>query len=145
MRLTFYSDYSLRLLMYVATRNRELVTIQSAADAYGISKAHLMKAAHQLGVHGFLETVRGRGGGLRLARPADQIRLGDVVRATEEDFDMVECFDARTDSCVISGPCRLKGVLHRALKAYMAVLDEYTLADLTVKHPALVKLLQSAV
>ena len=144
MRLTFYSDYSLRLLMYVATRNGELVTIQNVADAYGISKGHLMKAAHQLGVHGFLETVRGRGGGLRLARPADQIRLGDVLRLTEEDFNMVECFDASTDSCVISGPCRLKGVLARALKAYFAVLDEYTLADLTGKHPALARLLQSA-
>jgi Rrf2 family nitric oxide-sensitive transcriptional repressor len=141
MRLTFYSDYSLRLLMYVATKNGELVTIQNVADVYGISKAHLMKVAHQLGVHGFLETVRGRGGGLRLARPADRIRLGDVVRATEDDFNLVECFNAKTDTCVISGPCRLKGVLGRALKAYFAVLDEYTLADLTTRHPALVKLL----
>jgi len=141
MRMTFYSDYSLRLLMYVATKNGELVTIQNVADAYGISKAHLMKVAHQLGVHGFLETVRGRNGGLRLARPADQIRLGDVLRATEDDFDLVECFNAKTDTCVISGPCRLKGILGRALKAYLAVLDEYTLADLTTRHPALVKLL----
>jgi len=144
MRMTFYSDYSLRLLMYVATKNGELVTIQNVADAYGISKAHLMKVAHQLGVHGFLETVRGRNGGLRLARPADQIRLGDVLRATEDDFDLVECFNAKTDTCVISGPCRLKGILGRALKAYLAVLDEYTLADLTTRHPALVKLLLSA-
>jgi Rrf2 family nitric oxide-sensitive transcriptional repressor len=144
MRLTFYSDYSLRLLMFAATRNGELVTIQNAADAYGISKAHLMKVAHQLGVHGFLETVRGRNGGLRLARPADQIRLGDVVRATEEDFDLVECFNAQTNSCLITGPCRLKNILARALKAYFAVLDEYTLADLAGKHPALVKLLQPA-
>jgi Rrf2 family nitric oxide-sensitive transcriptional repressor len=144
MRLTSYSDYSLRLLMYVATRKDELVTIQNVADAYGISKAHLMKVAHQLGVHGFLETVRGRNGGLRLARPADQIGLGEVVRMTEEESALVECFHATNNSCVISGPCRLKGVLARALKAYYAVLDEYTLADLTVKHPALVKLLQPA-
>lgn len=144
MRLTAYTDYSLRLLMYVATRDGELVTIQNVADAYGISKAHLMKVTHQLGLHGFLETVRGRHGGLRLGRPAEQIRLGDVVRATEEDFTLVECFDAENDGCIISGPCRLKGALNEALKAYFAVLDDYTLADLTVKHPALVRLLQPA-
>jgi Rrf2 family nitric oxide-sensitive transcriptional repressor len=144
MRLTVYSDISLRLLMYVALKDGALVTIQEVADAYGISRNHLMKVAFQLGRAGFLDTVRGRGGGLRLARPAEEIGLGAVVRATEEDFDMVECFDPHTDRCVITGPCRLRGVLSKALKAYLAVLDEYSLADLTRRNPVLAQLLMTA-
>jgi len=141
MRLTAYSDYSLRLLMYAALKSPALVTIQEVADIYGISKNHLMKIAFDLGRHGFLETVRGRGGGLRLARRPDKIGLGEIVRATEEDFNIVECFDPATNTCSIIKPCRLKGVLSRALNAYLAVLDEYTLADLTARHPALERLL----
>lgn len=144
MRLTVYSDYSLRLLMYAALRPGELVTIQQVAEAYGISRNHLMKVAFELGRHGFLETVRGRGGGLRLSRPPRQIGLGDVVRRTEEDFTMVECFDPRTDRCTVSGSCRLKGALARALRAYLAVLDEYTLADLTQKNAVLARMLLPA-
>ena len=100
MRLTSYSDYSLRLLMYVALKSPALVTIQEVADTYGISKNHLMKIAFDLGRHGFLETVRGRGGGLRLARRPEKIGLGEIVRATEEDMNMVECFAAGHSSCV---------------------------------------------
>ena len=144
MKLTSYSDYSLRLLMYVAVKGGALVTIQEVADAYGISKNHLMKVAFELGRKGFLETVRGRGGGLRLARPADNIIVGQVVRAMEEDFTMVECFDADADRCVISGPCRLRGALSRALKAYFAVLDEYTLADLAGENPLLTRVLKAS-
>ena len=141
MRLTSYSDYSLRLLMYVALKGPELVTIQEVADTYGISKNHLMKIAFDLGRHGFLETVRGRGGGLRLARRPEKIGLGEIVRATEEDFNIVECFDPATNTCAIIKPCRLKGALSRALNAYLAVLDEYTLGDLTARNPALERLL----
>jgi Rrf2 family nitric oxide-sensitive transcriptional repressor len=141
MRLTTYSDYSLRLLMYVALKGPELVTIQNVADAYGISKNHLMKIAFELGRHGFLETVRGRNGGLRLARKPDKIGLGEVVRATEEDFIIVECFDPATNTCSIIKHCRLRGALSRALGAYLTVLDEYTLADLTARNPALERLL----
>jgi Rrf2 family nitric oxide-sensitive transcriptional repressor len=144
MHLTFYSDYSLRLLMYAAVKEGELVTIQEVADAYGISKAHLMKVAHQLGRAGFLETVRGRGGGLRLAREPGRIGLGEVLRVTEENYTVVECFDSASNGCTISGPCRLKGVLAKALKAFFAVLDDYTLADLTQKHPVLSRLLATA-
>lgn len=144
MRLTFYSDYSLRLLMYAALKQDKLVTIQEVADAYGISKNHLMKVAFELGRKGYLETVRGRGGGLRLARAPDKIGLGEVVRAMEEDFAMVECFDPKANSCVISGPCRLRGALFRALKAYFSVLDEYTLADLAAPRPALARILLKA-
>ena len=141
MKLTFYSDYSLRLLMYVSVKRDGLVTIQEVADAYGISKNHLMKVAFELGRKGFLETVRGRGGGLRLARAPDKIGVGEVVRAMEEDFTMVECFEPKTNQCVITGPCRLRGALSRALKAYLAVLDEYTLADLAGQNPVLARVL----
>jgi Rrf2 family nitric oxide-sensitive transcriptional repressor len=144
MRLTFYTDYSLRLLMYAAVRHGELVTIQEVADAYGISKNHLMKVAFQLGRKGYLDTVRGRGGGFCLSRSPERIGLGDVVRMTEEDFTMVECFDPKSNSCAISGPCRLRGVLSKALQAYFAVLDEYTLADLAVKNPVLQRVLLQA-
>lgn len=144
MRLTFYSDYSLRLLMYCAVRRGELVTIQEVAAAYDISKNHLMKVAFALGRKGYLETVRGRGGGLRLARPAEKIGLGQVVREMEGDFTLVECFDPAANKCVITGPCRLRGALSRAIKAYLAVLDEYTLADLAAEHPLLSRVLLKA-
>jgi len=144
MRLTSYSDYSLRLLMYAALRADRLVTIQEVADAYDISKNHLMKVAFQLGRYGILETVRGRNGGLRLARKPEQIGLGEVVRITEEDFTMVECFDRATNSCVIIRPCRLRGILRKALNAYFVVLDDFTLADLTQGNPLLSRALLSA-
>ena len=144
MRLTTYTDYGLRLLMYVALKQGELATIQEVADAYGISKNHLMKVAYDLGQHGFLETVRGRGGGLRLARPAEKIGLGDVVRRMEEDMVQVECFAPTANTCRITRACRLKGVLGEALKAYLAVLDTYTLADLTGRNAALGRILMPA-
>ena len=129
MRLTTYTDYGLRLLMYVALKDDELATIQEVADAYGISKNHLMKVAYNLGLGGYLDTVRGRGGGLRLARPPETINLGDVVRRMEDDFALVECFEP-TNVCSITRACRLKGILGEALKAYLSVLDKYSLADL---------------
>lgn len=142
MHLTTYTDYSLRVLMYVAMKDG-LSTIQEIADAYGISKNHLMKVAFELGQHGFLQTVRGRKGGLKLARPPETIGLGDVIRLTEEDFAMVECF-ATGHGCIIAAPCRLKGVLSEALKAYLAVLDRYTLADLTKRNSSLARTLFAA-
>ena len=142
MRLSFYSDYSLRLLMYLAIRQDALVTIQEVADAYRISKNHLTKVAYDLGRAGFLETVRGRNGGIHLAKSPSAIGLGEVLRVTESDLGHVECFDAKTDKCVISGPCRLKGVLASARQAYFDVLDQYTLAHLTGKNPALSRLLE---
>lgn len=144
MRLTFYSDYSLRLLMHAALKPDALITIQDVAEAYGISKNHLTKVAFDLGRAGLVETVRGRGGGLRLAKKPEEIGLGDVLRVTERNSVLVECFNPKTNSCAITAPCRLKGVLNRALKAWFAVLDEYTLADLTDKNTALSRLLLSA-
>ena len=144
MRLTTYTDYGLRLLMYVVLKDGQLATIQEVADAYGISKNHLMKVAHNLGLHGYLETVRGRGGGLKLARRPERIGLGEVIRWMEGDFVMAECFDATQNACRITRVCRLKGILGEALTAYLAVLDKYTLADLADDNAALTKLLLSA-
>lgn len=140
MRLTQLSDYSLRVLMYLGARPERLGTIQEIAGAYGISENHLMKVVHRLAQHGFVETVRGRGGGLRLKGPADGIRLGAVVRAVEEDFRLVECFGS-DDTCRITDVCRLKRVLNQALGAFLASLDEWTLADLVQKPKALVEAL----
>ena len=129
MRLTTMSDYAMRLLMYVAHHPDELCTIAEIAEAYGISEAHLMKITHQLGQAGFIETVRGKGGGMRLAAPPADINLGEVVRRMEPDFALVECF-AVVNNCVLTGHCRLAGIVAGALEGFLAHLDRYTLADL---------------
>lgn len=129
MQLTLQSDYSLRVLMYLGAHDQKLCTISQIAKAFAISENHLMKVANRLAQAGFIETVRGRSGGLRLGKAPGAIRLGDVLRATEPDFDLVECFGA-DDACVISPVCRLKHTLKRALKAYFAELDACTLADI---------------
>ena len=138
MRLTSWTDYTLRVLMYCAAceGRSQPVTISEIAQAHGISRSHLTKIVVDLSNQGWLETTRGRGGGLRLLKPASEIVLGDVVRATESDFTMVECFDAGINQCRLSGHCGLKGVLHRAMQAYFAVLDGVTLADMLVASPA---------
>ena len=131
MRLTVYADYSLRVLIYVAVQQERLATIAEISEAYGISRNHLMKAVHQLGRLGYLRNVRGRRGGIELARPPAQINLGAVVRDVEDDLALVPCLDPDDASCPIQGSCRLQGVLGEALRAFFAVLDRYTLADLT--------------
>lgn len=134
MRLTNWTDYTLRVLMYCAAsegRDRP-VTISEIAAAHGISRSHLTKIVMDLSTRGWLETTRGRGGGLRLLKPAREINLGEVVRATETDFMLVECFDSSVDECRLSGHCALQGVLGRALRAFLVVLDGATLADLMV-------------
>ncbi len=130
MRLTVYSDYALRTLMYLAVKEDELATIAEIAEAYGISKNHLMKVAHALGVAGYVETVRGRGGGLRLAMPREAITLGEVVRQTEPDMALVPCFAPMDDDCAIAQCCLLRGALTKASDAFFEVLDSYSLADL---------------
>jgi Rrf2 family transcriptional regulator, nitric oxide-sensitive transcriptional repressor len=129
MKLTAYTDYTLRTLMYLAVNGGRSATIAEIANAYGISEAHLMKIVHQLGVAGDIETTRGRNGGIRLAQPAADINLGTVVRRIEVDMDVVPCF-GDTESCAIGSACLLKGVLHEALTMFLTVLDQYTLADL---------------
>ncbi|MBO6669581.1 Rrf2 family transcriptional regulator [Parvibaculum sp.] len=135
MRLTLHTDYALRVLMHLALAPGRLVTISEVAASFSISRNHLVKVAHELGQAGFVETMRGRGGGLRLARPPEEIAIGDVVRAMEEDFRIVECFDRDANSCCIAPACRLKRLLKEALDAWLAVLDGATLADL-VERPA---------
>ena len=132
MRLTHWTDYTLRVLMYCAACEGRAtpVTISEIALAHDISRSHLTKIVMDLSASGFLATTRGRGGGLRLLRPAAEIVLGDVVRLTESDFTMVECFDPAANQCRLSAHCGLKGVLYAALKAYLDVLDGVTLADL---------------
>lgn len=129
MRLTNFSDYALRVLMYAAARSDRLITIEETAEVYGISRAHLMKVANQLTRAGFLKATRGRAGGLALAKRPEKIRLGDVIRATEPDFALVECFTPESN-CLITPRCRLKGVLKEALNSFVKTLDSYTLADL---------------
>ena len=131
MRLTNYTDYSLRVLIYLASKpSDELSNIKEIAEAYNISKNHLMKVTYELGKMNVIETIRGRNGGIRLAHLPDQINIGEIVRKTEEDFHLVECFDKDQNQCVISPVCGLKHALNKALQAYFAVLDQYTLADL---------------
>jgi Rrf2 family transcriptional regulator, nitric oxide-sensitive transcriptional repressor len=131
-RLTQWTDYSLRVLMYcAATQGREaLPTVAEIAQAHGISHSHLTKIVMTLAAQGWLETLRGRGGGLRLLVPAGQVSVGDVVRQTEADFQLVECFDATGNTCRMGGRCHLQSVLGQAMDAYLAVLDGVTLADL---------------
>lgn len=134
MRIASYSDFALRLLMYAAVKHPAYVTITEVSKAYGISKNHLMKITHELALAGYLDTLRGRNGGLRLAKPAAEINVGHVMRLTETDSVLVECFDPATNRCVITPACKLKHVLHDALEAFFKSLEQTTLADL-VSHP----------
>lgn len=130
MRLTVYTDYALRLLMYLALKDDALATVSEIAASYKISRNHLMKVAYELGAAGYVETVRGRGGGLRLAKPTEAIRLGDVVRRTEPDMALVTCFEPIAAPCAIKRCCVLRDALERAYVAFIGVLDDYSLADL---------------
>src|SRR5438094_7885093 len=130
MQLTTYTDYSLRVLMYLAIHRAELATIEEIAEAYAISRGHLMKVVHRLGLAGYVETVRCRCGGLRLARQPEQIRVGEVVRRTEDNMVLVECFDPKESRCRIEPACGLRLALKNALESFFRTLDGYTLADL---------------
>jgi Rrf2 family nitric oxide-sensitive transcriptional repressor len=131
MRLTVYSDYALRLMMYLGLNGDRLATISEISEAYDISKAHLMKITHELGQKGLIETVRGRQGGMRLARGASEIGVGEIVRACEPDFAIVPCMEAgATMVCAVQPACVLKRALASAAAAFLDVLDGYTLADL---------------
>lgn len=142
MRLTLYTDYSLRTLLFLGAKEpEELSTIKEISDAYGISKNHLMKVTHELGKMGYIETIRGRGGGIRLAKRPEDIGIGEVVRQTEEDFYLVDCFNPESVGCVISPVCNLKGALNKALHAYISVLDEYKLSDFLHEKEAIAALL----
>jgi Rrf2 family nitric oxide-sensitive transcriptional repressor len=140
MRLTAYTDYTLRTLMYLAVKADRHATIAEIARSYGISETHLMKIVHQLGVAGDIETIRGRNGGIRLRKPANDINLGSVIRRTEPDMDLVACFED-AGACSIGQACVLRSALNEALGAFLAVLDRYTLADLVTPRRRLAALL----
>lgn len=129
MRLTRYTDYCLRVLMYLGVKQAELATIKEIADRYGISKNHLMKVVYELNQRGYVETLRGKNGGMRLGRRPREINLGQLVRETENDLQLVECFGGQNE-CRITASCALKPILSEALNAFLGVLDRYTLADL---------------
>ncbi|GGE23936.1 transcriptional regulator [Gemmobacter megaterium] len=130
LKLTSYTNYALRTLQMAAIRAPHLVRIDEVAQAHRINRAHLSKIVHQLGQAGYLDTVRGPRGGLRLARPAGEILVGEVVRLTEGPLDVVECFSAERNTCKLRGVCRLSAKLHEAARAFMAVLDDLTVADI---------------
>jgi len=141
MKLTLLSDYSLRVLMHLAINQGALVTIAQTADRYNISKNHLMKVAHQLGQQGHIETVRGRSGGLRLAKSPQDIILGHVIREMEQNTVLVECFPGGKGGCLVTKECRLKSILHDAQNVFFNYLDKFTLADLVVDNSSLEHLL----
>lgn len=141
MKLTAFTDYSLRVLIYLAADTTRRATIAEIAASYGISENHLVKVVHFLGKRGWIETVRGKGGGILLAMPPAQLNVGRVVRDTEGAAEPAECFSADGGHCLITGPCRLKNVLAEAVKAFYAVLDRYTLEDITRNRAALGRVL----
>jgi Rrf2 family nitric oxide-sensitive transcriptional repressor len=130
MQLTRYSDYSLRVLMYLALNPKEMSTISEIADAYGISRNHLVKVVHNLSLQKFIKTSRGKQGGLWLDRKPEHINVGTVIRYTEANFNLAECFDMDQNTCPIAGFCSLQTVLGRASRQFLKELDKYTLADL---------------
>lgn len=135
MKLTLFTDYAMRTLLYLGARPDRLCSIGEVAQAYRISQNHLMKVVNQLARTGYVESVRGRAGGIRLGRPPGEINVGALVRQTEDGFDLADC-----GGCVVAPACGLTGVLKEALGAFMAVLDRYTLADLLTRRRDLASL-----
>jgi len=140
MRLTIHTDYTLRVLIHVAIADGKLITIKDIAETFDISKQHLMKVVSDLGQKGYLDTVRGRGGGIRLRRPPQDINIGQVMRETEKSLNVVGCLDRR-GYCPIEHVCGLRHLLHDSTQAFLDVLDGYTLVDLIKPQRALSSLL----
>lgn len=143
MQLTLYTDYSLRVLVYLGLRPGEQATINELAEAYGISRNHLVKVVHHLGQTGYVHTMRGKSGGMRLGKPVDEIIIGEVVRQTEPHMNLLECFEEETNTCPITAACALKHALYQARKAFIDVLDCYTLADVLGNRVSLEDLLRT--
>lgn len=134
MKLTSYTNYALRSLQLAALKSPDLVRVDDVARIHNLSRAHIMKVVHELGRAGYLETVRGRGGGFRLARPAEEIIVGDVVRITEGPLDVVECFNPQKNTCPLMGICILSRKIQDATAAFMAVLDDLTVAQIAANR-----------
>lgn len=137
MRMTLHSDYGLRMLTYLALHPDRPCTVSEIATSYHLSRNHLLKVALNLKNGGFVEAMRGRSGGLRLARPPNEIGIGAVIRSLEEDFALVECFRNGGGNCIIAPACRIKGIFGEALAAYMAILEKYTLQHALANAPSL--------
>jgi Rrf2 family nitric oxide-sensitive transcriptional repressor len=144
MELTFYTDYSLRALIYLGVQRGRRCQISDIADAYGISRNHLTKVVHGLARAGFIHSYRGKGGGITLAREAREINIGAVVRYTEGPLEPVECFRGSDNRCVITGACGLAGVVGEACENFLATFDRYTLADLIAQQRRLARLLDAS-
>ena len=141
MRLTTFTDYTIRVLIYLAMHPDELTTVAELAQRYEISRNHLTKVIHHLGQQGYIETLRGKGGGVRLATSAADINLRILIRETEKNSALVECFAPSVNHCKITSACRLSGVLHEAQEAFYQVLDKYSVSDLVTGPAALDRLL----
>ncbi len=141
MRLTTFSDYTIRVLIYIGLRPGEMATIGELADTYAISKNHLMKVVYHLGQQGYVETVRGKGGGFYLALDPHDIKIGELIRGTEQGTVVTSCFTTDSTECRIETACQLKAMLEESTTAFYQVLDNYTLADLLKKRVKLKKLL----
>ncbi len=141
MRLTTFSDYTLRVLIYLGVHDDEIATVGEIAQAYGISANHLMKVVHHLAQGGYIETARGKGGGMRLGLAPESINIGELVRGTEDNRNLVECFDRDNSGCRIEAACVLRGMLGQALDAFFRSLDAYTLADLIAPKARLANML----
>lgn len=139
MKLTLFTDYSMRVLLYLGARPERLCSIAEVARGYGVSQNHMMKVVNELARSGHVESVRGRFGGIRLGKPPEAINIGAVVRHTEDGFNLVDC-----DSCLVASACGLTGVLKEALGAFLAVLDKYTLADMLDRRADLRRLFEAA-
>ena len=141
MRITAYSNYALRTLMYAALKGDELSRVRDIAEAYNISRAHLVKCVHQLGQWGYLDNYRGRNGGFKLAKHPGRITVGEVLRHTEDGFDLVECFVPASSTCPLTGLCELSSTFKRALAAFLEVVDEVTIEDLVAGRRELLEAL----
>src|SRR5690348_4488226 len=145
MQLTYYTDYSLRVLMYLAVQGERMVNISQIAERYEISRNHLVKVVHNLARGGFIKSYRGKGGGIELARDPSEINIGEVVRYTEGPLKPVECFDVERNRCIIAGVCGLAEVVAEACDNFFATLDRYTLGDLLKRRSRLSKILAAPV
>ncbi|MEN8875063.1 MAG: Rrf2 family transcriptional regulator [Pacificibacter sp.] len=130
MKLTSYTNFAMRSLQLAALKAPDLIRVNDVVRVHGLARPHIVKIVHELGQAGYIVTQRGRGGGFRLAKPAEEIIVGDVVRLTEGPLDLVECFNPENNTCPLIGICKLSRALQDATRAFMAVLDDLTLADI---------------